>query len=429
MTTATHGTAQDTARGVLTPREHWSRSDRQLALITLLLRLPQIMTPLGVLTWVAVSTSSAWTAALSGASLCFGMAVCGAGMALFSNVRWRLGGLAGTCLIQGVVMWQLSGADVGDLAATGDTVSAVVPFFVAGLSLAPMGLAARLRWASVVHGEHRPGDFGSAMRRESVNEALATVLAAALTGLLAVLTGPDSVLRVSAALSLVTMALFVAHPSARHPQANMPATRWWRRQGITHSEQLAALRLRHELVYGIAALNALLGAAQGCLTVNSVSLESVESMGVMYALLGFGAAVGSSLAVRFRHRITAANMWVLMATGALLTSMLFSGPSGALGFAAVLMAVGFFSGPCLTCIHSSAGLVDVAHGYIGIVALMNVASSAAMGVGLLACAYLGMHYDYMSAAMIPVVAAMVLLGTALLFSHGLRRRSGYEPGI
>ena len=57
------------------------------------------------------------------------------------------------------------------------------------------------------------------MRRESVNEALATVLGAALTGLLAVLAGPSSVLRASAILSVLIMLLFVLHPSARQPQA------------------------------------------------------------------------------------------------------------------------------------------------------------------------------------------------------------------
>ena len=38
-------------------RERLVRSDRQLSAITLLLRLPQVMAPLGVLTWVAVSAS------------------------------------------------------------------------------------------------------------------------------------------------------------------------------------------------------------------------------------------------------------------------------------------------------------------------------------------------------------------------------------
>ena len=429
MNTATRYPTSEASVAVRSSRQRLVRRDRQLALITLLLRLPQVMTPLGVLTWVAVSGSSAWTAAVSSAALCLGMAVCGVGMALFANVRWRLWALAGVALLQGVMMWRLSHVDVNAVGTSWDAALAFVPFFVAGLSLAPMGLAARLRWASVVEGENRPQAFTGAMRCESVNEALATVLGAALTGLLAVVAGPSSVLRVSAVLSVLTMLLFVVHPSARQPQANMPADQWRRLRSESRTQQRAAQRLRHGLLYGIAALNALLGAAQGCLTVYSVSLDTVETMGVMYALLGFGAAMGSTLAVRYRHRITAANLWVLVATGALLTSMLLSGPSGSLGFSVVLLAVGFFSGPCLLCIHSSAGQVDMAHGYMGLVALMNVATSVATALGLIICAYLGVHYDYMSAAMIPVAAAMLLLGTALVFSHGLRRTPGAEPRI
>ncbi|MBK4119594.1 MULTISPECIES: hypothetical protein [Kocuria] len=411
------------------PRVGRIGSDLQLSTITLLLRLPQVMAPLGVLTWLAVSASSAWAAALGAAALCLGMAVCGLGMAVFATVRWRLWALAAISVIQGIVMWQLSRVDVSAVSTTWDAAGQFAPFFVAGLSLAPMGLAARLRWASVFAGEERPGAFGAAMRRESVNEALATVLGAALTGLLAVLAGPSSVLRASAILSVLIMLLFVLHPSARQPQANMPVHLWRQDHWPTRAQRRTAFRLRHGVLYGIAALNALLGAAQGCLAVYSVSLDTVESMGVMYALLGFGAAVGSTLAVRFRHRVTAANMWVLVATGALLTSMLLSGPSGALGYALVLMAVGFFSGPCLLCIHSCAGQVDMARGYLGLVALMNIATGAATAVGLIVCAYLGVRWDYMSAAMIPVAAAMALLGSALVFCYGLRRTPGPDPRI
>ena len=45
------------------------------------------------------------------------------------------------------------------------------------------------------------------------------------------------------------------------------------------------------------------------------------------------------------------------------------------------------------------------------------------------CTYLGVYFDYMTAAMIPVAAAMLLLGSALVFSHGLRRAPGTDPTI
>lgn len=188
-------------------------------------------------------------------------------------------------------------------------------------------------------------------------------------------------------------------------------------------------RLSHGLIYGVAALNALMGAVLGCLVVYSVSLDSVETMGVIYALLGFGAAVGSSLAVRFRRRLSAENMWILAATGALLASMLMSGPSGFVGYSLVLLALGLFSGPCLLCLHSSAGYVTAGSDFLGLVARMTVTSSIATALGLTLSAYLGVHFDDMTAAMVPMAAAMVLLATALIFNYTQRRSPGPRPRI
>ena len=69
MNSLTSRAALQRPSGAPTPRERWVRSDRQLSAITLLLRLPQVMAPLGVLTWLAVTSSSAWAAALGSAAL------------------------------------------------------------------------------------------------------------------------------------------------------------------------------------------------------------------------------------------------------------------------------------------------------------------------------------------------------------------------
>lgn len=428
MSTAIRRPAPEKPGKVLTPRERTVRSDRRLGAITLLLRLPQVMAPLGLLTLVAVSSSSAWTAALSSASLCLGIAVSGVGVAALANARWRLWALAAFSLIQGIILWVLSRAQVTEIPVSWDAVPALAPFFVAGVVMTPMGLAARLRWASVLRAQDRSQAFPAAMRRESVNEGLATVLGAALTGLLAVTMGPAVVLRFAAVWTVLITAAFVLHSSARCPRADMPLWSWRRPRGAPGRSR-AVFRLSHGLIYGVAALNALMGAVLGCLVVYSVSLDSVETMGVIYALLGFGAAVGSSLAVRFRRRLSAENMWILAATGALLASMLMSGPSGFVGYSLVLLALGLFSGPCLLCLHSSAGYVTAGSDFLGLVARMTVTSSIATALGLTLSAYLGVHFDDMTAAMVPMAAAMVLLATALIFNYTQRRSPGPRPRI
>ena len=427
MSTAIRRPAPPKPGKVLTPRERTVRSDRRLGIITLLLRLPQVMAPLGLLTLVAVSSSSAWTAALSSASLCLGMAVSGVGVAALANARWRLWALGAFSLIQGISLWVLSSSRITEIPVSWDAVSALAPFFVAGVVMTPMGLAARLRWASVLRGQDRSQAFPAAMRRESVNEGLATVLGAALTGLLAVTLGPAMVLRFAAVWTVLITAAFVLHSSARYPRANMPLWSW--RRPRSPGRRRAVFRLSHGLIYGVAALNALMGAVLGCLVVYSVSLDSVETMGVIYAVLGFGAAVGSILAVRYRRRLSAANMWILAATGALLASMLMSGPSGFMGYSLVLLALGLFSGPSLLCVHSSAGYVAAGSDFLGLVARMTIASSLATAAGLTLSAYLGAHFNYMTAAMVPMAAAMLLLATALVFNYTQRRSPGPKPRI
>lgn len=389
--------------------------------ILLLLRLPQVMAPLGVLTWVASITGSVWTAAMSAAAMCAGSAVCGMVVVMFARVTWRQWGLLVLAVAQGVAMWLLPGVPLTPVPLSLGNVSAFLPFLAVGLSLAPMGLACRVRWSSLVRHAGRTDLFPAAMRQESVSEALAVLGGAGLTGLLAFATGEESVLRCSALLSVGMCVLFLVHPSARVKQVVPEAPV---HDGADHEAQArrwSALRLRRQLTMGSTGLGALLGAIQGCLVVYAVSLDTAASLGALYAVLGLAAAIAAVLVLRSAPRSRPWNLWVLYATATLLASMMLSVPSGVLGFTVVLGLMGLCAGPSLI---SSFGLVGhVAPGgmFMGQISRMSSAIAVGTALGLVLSAYLGVRYSYISAALVPVVMAIFHMACALMFMYSWRR--------
>lgn len=394
---------------------------RGLTRITLALRLPQVLAPLGVITWIATQTASPWTAALGSAAVCLGSALCGMIMTFFVNVPWRQAGLTVLALVQGTVMWLLPLAPIESVPTGIESAGMFLPFFLAGLSLAPQGLACRIRWNSLLEHRKRVDLLPSAMRMESVSEAMSVVTGAAITGLIATTAGPQTVLRVSAVLSVVMVILFMLHPSARFTQPILTMSLREGSERLAHARRWSAQRLRTMLLVGCGGLGALLGAIQGCLVVFAVSVDIVPSVGALYAFLGLTSAIAAVVTVSWRTRVTPWNLWILYATAALLTSMMLSTPSGALGFAVVLALIGLTIGPSLLCLFGLAAYVAPENMYMGLVSHMTAATSAGTALGLVLSAYFGVRYDYISAALVPVAMALIPLASALTFIYMWRR--------
>lgn len=394
---------------------------RGLTLITLALRLPQVLAPLGVITWVATQTASPWTAAVSSAAVCLGSAVCGILMTFFVNVPWRQWGMVGLAVAQGAVMWILPLAPVESVVTGVESLAMFLPFFFAGLSLAPQGLACRIRWNSLLQHRKREDLLPSAMRVESVSEAMSVVIGAAVTGLIATTAGPQAVLRVSAVLSVVMIAIFMLHPSARIKQPILAVSLRRDSERLAQARRWSAQRLRSMLLVGSGGIGALLGAIQGCLVVFAVSVDIVPSVGALYAFLGLTSAVAAIVTVSWRTRVTPWNLWILYATAALLASMMLSTPSGPLGFAVVLAMIGLCIGPSLLCLFGLAAYVAPDEMYMGLVSRMTAATAGGTAVGLVLSAFFGVRYDYITAALVPVAVALIPLACSLLFVYTWRR--------
>ncbi|MEX3509140.1 hypothetical protein VVR84_06300 [Kocuria carniphila] len=400
---------------------------RGLTWITLALRLPQVLAPLGVITWVATQTASPWAAALSSAAVCLGSALCGVLMTFFVNVPWRQWGMVVLALLQGMVMWLLPLAPIESVPTGIDSLGMFLPFFFAGLSLAPQGLVCRIRWNSLLEHRQRADLLPTAMRAESVSEAMSVVTGAAITGLIATTAGPQTVLRVSAVLSVVMITIFMLHPSARLKQPVLTVSLRDSSERLQQARRWSAQRLRSMLVVGCGGLGALLGAIQGCLVVFAVSVDIVPSMGALYAFLGLTSAIAAVVTVSWRTRVRPWNLWILYSTAALLASMMLSTPSGAFGFAVVLALVGLCIGPSLLCLYGLAAYAAPEDMYIGLVSRMTAATSAGMALGLVLSAYFGVRYDYISAALVPVSVALIPLAGSLVFIYIWRRSPLSSP--
>ncbi|MFI7483202.1 hypothetical protein ACH9EU_12420 [Kocuria sp. M1R5S2] len=407
------------------PRELAAVSGALYPVLTLLVRLPQTMVPLGVLTTVALVSGSPALGALCAGAVTLGSSVCGLGMGAAASYRRRQAGLVLVALANPVVIWWLVGL-LPERSAAGDpdAVGLVLPCLLTGLVLPQMGVVCRLRWWSLLEHHRREDLADTALRYESIMDSLATVLAAAVTGLVAVTLGPLAVLALGAALTLVGSGAILLHRSARLPPALIrflpdsprPPTRAARQR-----------RRRARVVWllpvaGMGALGSLLGSILGSVVVFATSVDAVVSVSWMYAVTGLTSTAAAVFAAARARDVRRWNRWVVASAGAVLASMLLSLPDDSVGMVVVLAIAGLTTGPSLVAVYEIARLVAPSARVTVLTTVMTAAMGLGLTVGLVLSGWWGESWGYRSAALLPVGSAAVLLATALAFVHRWRRR-------
>ncbi|TDL42028.1 hypothetical protein [Kocuria rosea] len=396
--------------------------------LTLLVRLPQTMVPLGVLTTVALISGSPALGAFCAAAVTFGSAVCGLAMGAAASWRRRQLGLVLLTLVNPLVVWWLV-RRLPDLAADPEAAPAqlVLPCLLAGLVLPQMGVACRLRWWSLLRRDSREDLFDTALRHESVMDSLGTVLAAAVTGLVAVTLGPVAVLVLAATLTLVGTTVFLLHCSARLPRGLIhfmpPAAAAPNRAARGRRRRARQLRLLP--VLGMGALGALVGSTLGAVLVFATAVDAVISVSWLYAVSGLTSALAAVAASARTEELRLWNRWVAAAAGAVLAAMLLTIPDDSAGMVVVLALAGLTTGPCLVAVYEIARLVAPSSRVTALTTVMTAVMSVGLTGGLALSGWWGESWGYRSAALVPVLSAAVLLATALTFVHRWRR---IDPG-
>ncbi|MGQ1796857.1 hypothetical protein ACT4S5_06915 [Kocuria oceani] len=392
--------------------------------LTLLVRLPQTMVPLGVLTTVALISGSPALGTLCAGAVTLGSAVCGLAMGAAASWRGRQLGLVLLTLANPVAVWWLVRLlPEASAAAEPDPVRLILPCLLAGLVLPQMGVVCRLRWWSLLGRDDRQDLFDTALRHESVMDSLATVLAAVVTGLVAVTLGPAAVLALSAALTLAGTTVFLLHCSARLPRRLLrfraPAAAGLTRAARLRRRRTAQLRLLP--VVGMGTLGALLGSILGSVVVFAISVDAVVSVAWLYAVTGLTSAVAAVFASARTEELRLWNRWVGAASGAVLASMLLTVPDDSVGMVLALAVAGLTTGPCLVAVYELARLVAPSSRVTALTTVMTAAMSVGMTVGLVLSGWFGETWGYRTAALVPVGSAALLLAGALGFVHRWRR--------
>ncbi|MEX5294348.1 hypothetical protein QYM41_03570 [Kocuria sp. CPCC 205268] len=392
--------------------------------LTLLVRLPQTMVPLGVLTTVALISGSPARGTYCAAAVTLGSALCGLAMGAAATWRRRQLGLVVLTLVNPLVVWWLVRRLPGLAADAGaDPAQLVLPCLLAGLVLPQMGVACRLRWWSLLARDSREDLFDTALRHESVMDSLGTVLAAAATGLVAVTLGPVAVLVLAATLTLVGTSVFLLHCSARLPRGpiGVRAPEAAAPTRAARHRRCRARRLRLLPVLGMAALGCLVGSTLGAVVVFATAVDAVISVSWLYAVSGLTSALAAVAASARSEELRLWNRWVAAAAGAVLASMLLTIPDDSVGMVVVLALAGLTTGPCLVAVYEIARLVAPISRVTALTTVMTAMMSVGLTGGLALSGWWGEYGGYRSAALLPVVSAAALLATALAFVHRWRR--------
>ncbi|GGG57318.1 hypothetical protein GCM10011374_20160 [Kocuria dechangensis] len=390
--------------------------------LTLLVRLPQTLLPLGVLTAVSLASGSPALGTLCAGAVTLGSAVCGLAMGAAASWRGRKLGLLLIGILNPLAVWWLVRVLTQTPGAELDA-GFLVPCLLAGLVQPQMGVVCRLRWRTILTHSHHEDLFDTALRHESVMESVATVSAATVAGVVAVTLGPAAVPVLSAAVTVAGTAIFLTHFSAGLPPVLVHilrrAPRERTRAARQHRRRLQALQVLP--VIGMAATGSLLGSILGSVVVFASSVDTVVSVSWLYAVTGLTSALTAVLASVRAGVVRLWNRWVACAAASVLAAMLLSIPDESSGMVLVLALAGLTVGPCLVAVYEIAGLVVPSSQVTLLTTVMTSAMSIGLTVGLVLSGWSGASLGYRTAALVPVASAVVCLAAALRFVHRWRR--------
>lgn len=403
---------------------------RWYLVLTLLARLPSIILPLTVLTYVALASGSQLWGAVCAACVHLGQAVAVALLSRGNRLRLRQWALLGhTAVHVGVIC-----ALVYRLAEHARTTpEASWPWhlaLLAGLSAPQLGNVTRLRWRAILETHGRTDLLQATMRHDAVMDALALVLGALITGIVAITVGPLVGIMASAGLVVVATAALLLHPTA-----GFQAGAILREPPETRPRLNSAMRRRRRMqrfvrlmpVLGGGCIGFLLGSIQVGLVYFAASVEVVESIGAQFAGLGLMSGLSAMISAGFAPR-RPWNVWIIFGAATVIATMLMSVPGRPVGMVVVLAVVGTAIGPTLVAVFGVVPLITPLGQATAISSAATVLIQAGMALGVALAGITGYRAGYETAVLLPVAASTLLLITGLMFTERRRRVPLEIPG-
>jgi MFS family permease len=376
--------------------------------LAFLARLPAAMVPLGVITLVASATGSFATAGATAAAFGVGCAV---GGPFVGGLADRFGQRPAGLFASLINAFALAAFAIGVLAGQSSLVITVLAA-VAGLSTPQVGPLVRVRWVALLSKRK----LNTAFSYEGAADELSYMAGPALVGIIALLGGAWLPLLIAAGLTLLAAVPFALHHTA------VPAVS---RTRVAVALPMAPLAL---LIVAMAGIGVIFGAAQTGVTAFAEESGIPSAAGLIYAALGVGSAVAGLATAWLPARWNSLTRYTGSAIALVLGCVALAfAPSTLAGVMLAMLAVGVVSAPYLIAIYALASDIIPATRAGAAMTLLGSGVVAGVALGAAVAGRLADTFGHAGAFAVPLVAAVISLGTAAIFRLTAARRPTLTP--
>lgn len=393
--------------------------------ISVIARLPVAMLPLGTLIMIVSWTDEILLGGFAAGAMALSMAVI---VPIYGAIAEKIGQrlVLMFCVLSNIaaILWLISESVELQKPSGGSVTGLLSACIVTGATSAPVAALARIRWADESHRLADRSLLSSSLAFESVADVVAIALGAAVTGVASLLWHAHSTLLLVGAINLVSVSAFaltrLRHSAAPLPKPEPPSPEKQR-------DNAARRKLMWFPVVGMGTLGLLLGSMQSSLVSLSQNFDSVEGVGLLYAVLGLSSLVAAITANLLQVRTSTWGAWLFWACALTLVSLPASMPGSIPTMALALVFLGFVVGIALIVTDSVATAVTP-NGTLDVVMASTFAALlSGTALGLAWGAVLGDSQGYNTALLLPVLSATAYL--ILGHTYGYLWRRYFESSI
>lgn len=393
--------------------------------ISVIARLPVAMLPLGTLIMIVSWTDEIILGGFAAGVVAISIAIV---VPIYGIVAEKLGQrlVLLFCVLSNVaaIFWLISESVKLQEPGGGSVASLLAACLVTGATSAPVAALARIRWAGESHRLADRSLLSSSLAFESVADVVATALGAAVTGVASLLWHAHATLLLVTAINVLTVTAF-ALTRLRHSATPLPKP-----QEASESD-IERIRVRRKLMWfpvlGMGTLGLLLGSMQSSLVSLSQNFDSVEGVGLLYAVLGLSSLIAAVSINLLQVRTSSWGAWLFWACALTLVALPATMPGSIPTMAVALVFLGVVVGIALIVTDSVATKVTPSDSLELVMTSTFAALLGGTGLGLVWGAVLGDSQGYNTALLLPMLSAAVYL--VLSHTYGMLWRKNFERGI
>ncbi len=383
-------------------------------------RLPGAMTPVAILTCVALATGDLAAAGLAATAIALGTAIGAPASGLLSDRFGQRRILGPAVLINAAALCGLA------LFALTAPVARLILCALIGLSLPQVGGMSRARWAALTRSR-----LTAAFAFEGTADELSYVAGPALAGVLATAGGPVVTLLSCAGVALCASGAFAVHPTHDAPRiagraavtGSSPASSGSLGRRAGHLPPGAMLRALSVPLASASAMGVMFASVQTAVTAFCVATGRPGSGGVLYAVMAAGSTITAALVPALPAHFSSAARRLASAAGLVvgLTVMLASLTLGPVAVGAAVFITGLSVGPLLITLNDVVASRISPSQAGGAMTFLSAASVGGVAMGALAAGISARQIGAAGALLVGLSAGLALVVLAL--------RSGSAPGL